>query len=59
MRISAALKLIALIPSCSIHKMLASFSGVEFKDCIEIKEKKVAVLCSLPPQNVKWGTFTS
>lgn len=40
MQISAALKLIALIPSCSIHKMLVSFSGVEFKDCIEIKEKK-------------------
>ena len=53
MRISAALKLIALIPSCLIHKMLASFSGVEFKDCIEIKGKKVAVLCLLPPQNVK------
>ena len=53
MRISAALKLIALIPSCLIHKMLASFSGVEFKDCIEIKGKKVTVLCLLPPQNVK------
>ena len=40
MRIRAASKLITLIPSCLIHKMLASFSGVEFKDCIEIKEKK-------------------
>ena len=40
MRTRAASKLITLIPSCLIHKMLASFSGVEFKDCIEIKEKK-------------------
>ena len=40
MQISAALKLIALTTYCSIHKMLASFSEVEFKDCIEIKEKK-------------------
>ena len=52
MQIRAASKLITLIPSCLIHKMLASFSGVEFKDYIEIKGKKVAILCLLPPQNV-------
>ena len=31
------------------------------KDCIKVqqKEKKVVVLCSRPPQNVKSGVFTS
>ena len=31
------------------------------KDCIEIQEKKmkVVVLCSRPPQNVKFGIFTT
>ena len=53
MQISAALKLIALIPSCLIHKMLASFFGVESKDCIEIKEKKSWSCVYFPPQNVK------
>ena len=35
--------------------MLATFSGVELKDCIkdQKKKKRVVALCSGPPQNVK------
>ena len=40
--------------------MLAIFSGIEFKDCIEVQEKKkkFVALCLRPPQNVKLGMFT-
>ena len=41
--------------------MLAIFSGVELKDCIEIqgKKNKAVVLCSSSPQKVNLGIFTS
>ena len=37
------------------------FSSSILKDCIEVqkKEKKIVVLCSRPPWNVKLGSFTS
>ena len=28
------------------------------KKCVEVQEKKIVVLCSRPPQNVKIGSFT-
>ena len=43
--------------------MLASFCAVllNSKDCMEVqgKKKKVIVLCSRPPQNVRLYIFTS
>ena len=50
------------IPACSIRQMLAVISRIcILKDCIAVQEKKkkVVVLCSQPPQNVKWGIFMS
>ena len=50
------------IPACSIRQMLAVISRIWIlKDCIAVQEKKkkVVVLCSRPPQNVKWGIFMS
>ena len=58
--ICATWNFIALIPTCSIRKMLAKFfwSWI-LKDCIKVQEekKKVVVLCSRPRHNVKLGTF--
>ena len=44
-----------------IRQMLAIFSGVQLKDCIEIqgKKNKAVVLCSSSPQKVNLGIFTS
>ena len=61
---NAASHFIALIPCGSIRQILAIFSGAEFqfqKDGIEVQEKKkkVVVLSSRPPQNVKLAIFTS
>ena len=56
----AASNLIALIPTPSIRQMLAIFFwSLILKYFIEVQEKKkkVVVLCSGPPQNVKLGTF--
>ena len=54
-RIRTASNFIALIPCRSIRQMLAIFfwSWV-LKDCIKVqlKKKKIAVLCSCPRQNV-------
>ena len=49
------------IPSFSVRQMLAIFSGVELKECIGVQEKKkkVVVLCSHSPQNVKLGIFST
>ena len=58
------LSVIALTPSRPIRQMVEKFFGswiIIIKDCIEIqvKEKKVVVLCCRPQQNdVKWGRFT-
>ena len=38
--------------------MLANSSGVDERE-VQEKKKKVAALCSHPPQNVRLGTFTS
>ena len=53
---------IALIPSRSIRQMLAIFVWIWIlKIFIKVQEKKtkVVVVCSRPPQNVKFGIFTS
>ena len=52
----------ALIPSRSIRQMLAIFVWIWIlKIFIKVQEKKtkVVVVCSRPPQNVKFGIFTS
>ena len=56
----AALNFLALILSRLIRQMLVNFFGVDSKGLNQRsgKEKKVAVLYSGPPQNVKLGTFT-
>ena len=53
---------IALIPSRSIRQMLAIFFWIwNLKIFIKVQEKKtkVVVVCSRPPQNLKFGIFTS
>ena len=53
---------IALIPSRSIRQMLAIFVWIWIlKIFIKVQEKKtkVVVVCSRPPQNVKFGILTS
>ena len=60
-RISAASNFIVLIPSSSSRQMFANFLGVDYERLyieIEEKKKKVFLLCSRPPQNLKLGTFT-
>ena len=48
------------ILSSLIRHMLVNVFGVDSKGLYQSKEKKkkVVVLCSRPPQNVKLGTFT-
>ena len=44
----------------SVRQMSATFSELNFKDCIEVQEKKKKSRCLLflPSTNVKLGTFT-
>ena len=53
--------LMACIPSCYLSNVGKCFWSWILKDCIEVQEKKkkVVILCSCPPQDVKSGTFTS